>query len=108
MDAAANNLPDLDTLDLAALIANASAPRHTADERDAITAEHNALCRKLHALHVCPKCAGRGKIAEYAHIAGGDCFACSGTGRHVMNTRVGKIAAGLEAQLAALRDELAA
>lgn len=28
----------------------------------------------------CPKCGGSGKIRAFAHIAGGDCFDCSGDG----------------------------
>ena len=29
----------------------------------------------------CPKCNGTGKLPEFSHIANGDCFMCSGTGK---------------------------
>jgi hypothetical protein len=101
-----DGLPDLDTLDLTALLAAAGPARHTPDERDALTARHNALAADFNALAVCPPCSGRGHLPEYSHVAGGVCFACSGTGRHVMNRRVAKIAAKIEADLAAIRAEL--
>lgn len=28
----------------------------------------------------CPKCAGRGRLPQFQHIKGGECFACGATG----------------------------
>jgi len=33
----------------------------------------------------CPKCGGSGRIPEFRHVAGGECFACGGTGKEVVN-----------------------
>jgi hypothetical protein len=32
-------------------------------------------------MHTCPRCDGEGQIKEYAHIRGGLCFLCSGSGK---------------------------
>lgn len=39
-----------------------------------------AVSRKLKALGVCPKCAGRGHIPAFSHVQGGVCFKCGGHG----------------------------
>lgn len=30
--------------------------------------------------HRCPKCGGEGRLPNYSHIKGGECFRCGGTG----------------------------
>jgi DnaJ-class molecular chaperone len=30
--------------------------------------------------NACPKCAGSGYLSQFAHIKGGECFTCGGTG----------------------------
>lgn len=41
----------------------------------------------------CRRCNGRGSIDAFAHIAGGRCLACSGTGKVTRYTAAGKTAA---------------
>lgn len=67
----------------------------------------NRRVRELRALNACPKCGGRGHIPEYAHVSGGSCFACSGTGES-MGPRAARAAARLEREIAELRAEAAA
>jgi hypothetical protein len=37
-------------------------------------------CTDLNTLTTCDRCGGAGRISAYAHIAGGECFECNGSG----------------------------
>lgn len=41
----------------------------------------------------CRRCKGEGSIAAFAHVAGGRCLACKGTGKVTRYTAAGKAAA---------------
>jgi len=41
----------------------------------------------------CFKCAGKGKISGFEHVANGDCFQCCGTGRLMTREQRAKVAA---------------
>lgn len=81
----AANAPHL-TIDPFGLIDGSVEPHvMTADEiaeleaRDRQRAE-DALEREARRLRPCPRCSGRGHFDAYAHIDGGRCFRCGGTG----------------------------
>lgn len=85
----ADGLPDLDTLDLDAILEYVPTPaefcgflaREMADEReDAARAARAEAIRAARAASVCGRCDGKGTIAGYRHIASGLCFECNGTG----------------------------
>jgi len=40
----------------------------------------SALAAKAEAPGSCPRCMGLGYISAFAHVLGGDCFGCKGTG----------------------------
>jgi hypothetical protein len=54
--------------------------------RDAEAARHEAMAatnavREAEKIaNRCPKCMGEGRIAQFSHRKGGECFACGGTG----------------------------
>lgn len=47
----------------------------------------NSVANGLSSVSVCSKCDGRGYLQQYAHVEGGRCYACSGTGRYVPKGR---------------------
>ena len=47
---------------------------------DNLTTRIQALRDKARAAAPCPRCDGRGVIAEYVFVNGGKCYDCQGTG----------------------------
>jgi DnaJ-class molecular chaperone len=54
--------------------------------RDSEAARHEAMAAATAAREAekaanrCPKCMGEGRIAQFSHRKGGECFTCGGTG----------------------------
>lgn len=71
------------TTDPAVIAANqAEAARVAQVEADA-KAENDARVARIAAERIasrCPKCMGEGRIAQFSHRKGGECFTCGGTG----------------------------
>jgi len=75
----------------------------TWNELEALTNEKRAIRARLHALGVCSKCGGAGRMLAYGHVQQGVCFRCDGTGRRAptrgraaaelcaLHTRLGEI-----------------
>ena len=65
-------------------------PEETAAELAAMRAEEDARKAAMRAAESareaerlanrCPKCMGEGRIAQFSHRKGGECFACGGSG----------------------------
>ncbi len=77
-------------IDLVALLAEVTSPEYLASPEhaaiEAARAEREAREAKEAAKaqaridHPCGRCRGTGHLPEFRHVAGGDCFACEGTG----------------------------
>lgn len=65
------------------------------------TEMRNSLTRQIRTLRACPKCGGKGEIRAYAHVKGGECYRCGGTGVASNKRTHAKISA-LELEVAAL------
>lgn len=57
----------------------------------------------------CPRCQGSGRLAQFKHVANGDCFACNGTGVDRRNREAfeaAELAASPAGKAAALEAEM--
>lgn len=97
----ANEMPDLDTLDLSDVL---STPRTglSYECAEEIRETVNAKVRERAVLAACNKCSGKGVIREYGWNKGGHCFACDGTGSK-LTARKAKLAAKLTTEIEALK-----